>query len=86
MKPLDKHGFNPSGYHLSTLDQCVIFAIFSEIFTHVIGDFLVVKIPWYSFYKNINIEKKNSEAWRAEEHPKSCHFLINMSVPKDSRK
>ena len=59
-KPLDKHGITLVHITYPPLISVLIFAMFLEIFTHVVGDNVffqvtAVKIPWQSFYKN---EKK----------------------------
>ena len=59
-KPLDKHGTTLVHITYPPLISVLIFAMFSEIFMYVVGEnvflqFVAVKIPWQSFYKN----KKN---------------------------
>ena len=73
-KPLDKHGTTLVDITYPPLISVLIFAIFSEIFTHVVGknvflQFIAVKIPWQSFCKNL---KKNSEEKKGKR--KSGHL------------
>ena len=68
VKPLNKHGTTLVHIMYLSLISVLIFAIFSEIFTHVVAknvfiQFIAVKIPWQSFYKN----KKNSEEKKGRE-------------------
>ena len=56
-KPLDKHSTTLVHITYPPLIGVLIFAMFPEIFTHVVGEnvflqFIAVKIPWQSFYKN----------------------------------
>ena len=57
-KRLDKHGTTIVHITFPPLISVLIFAMFAEIFTHVIGknvfflQFIAAKIPFQSFYKN----------------------------------
>ena len=75
-KPLDKHGTTLVHITYSPLISVLIFAIFPEMFTHVVGknvflQFIAVKIPWQNFYKN-KIKKKNREEKKGKR--KSGHL------------
>ena len=65
-RPLDKHGTTPVHITYPPLISVLIFAIFSETFTHVVGknvflQFISVKIPWQRFYKNKKQKQKNKK-------------------------
>ena len=74
-KPLDRHGTTLVHITYPPLISVLIFAMLSEIFTHLVGEnvflqFIAVKIPRLSFYK---IKKrKNSE--EKKEKRKSGHL------------
>ena len=76
-KPLDKHGTTPVHITYPPLISVLIFAMFSEIFMYVVGEnvflqFVAVKIPWQSFYKNKKKLKKTSMRKRGRESLATC--------------
>ena len=76
-KPLDKHGTTLVHITYPPLVSMIIFVIFSDIFTHVVGEnvfffqFIAVKVPWQSFYTNKK-KTKNSEEKKGKR--KSGHL------------
>ena len=73
-KPLDKHGTTLAHITYPRLISLLIFAMFPEIFTHVVGGsaflkFIAVKIPWQSFYKN---KSKNQQREKENESLTTC--------------
>ena len=75
-KPLDKHSTTLVHITYPPLINVLIFAMFLEIFTHVVREnvilqFIVVKIPWQSFHKK-KIKIKNSEEKKGKR--KSGHM------------
>ena len=71
VKRLDKHGTTPVHITYPPLISVLIFAMFSEIFVHVVGknvfflQFIAAKIPCQSFYKNIKKQRreKGEKVW-----------------------
>ena len=77
-KSLDRHGTTLVHITYPSLISVLIFAMFLEILTHVVGEnvfllqFITVKIPWQIYYRNNN--KRNSEEF-SRVHPGVCVHL-----------
>ena len=67
-EPLDNHGTTLVHITYPPLISVLIFAMFQEIFTHVVGEnvfflqFICVKIPWQSFYIKKKKQRRESVA------------------------
>ena len=75
---MDKHGITLVHITFPPSIKVLTFAILSEIFTHVVGknvfiQFIAVKIPWQSLYKNKKQKQKNSKEKAGKR--KSGHLL-----------